>query len=153
MPVDTRDPTECTRCRRTPRGPVARPRSLIIVTVWLAVIVCAATPARAHSKLLQSVPADRSVVGESPSRVRLSFNERIEPAYAELSVWVDGGKQVDTGDVTVDPANPVAMSVGLGKLPPGRYTVRYRVVSVDGHVVKGSLTFTVKPPQGGKRTP
>ena len=29
-------------------------------------------------------------------------------------------------------------------LDPGRYTVRFRVLSVDGHVVESSYTFTVK---------
>ena len=125
-------------------------RGLIVLTIWLVVIAGAATPSGAHSKLVQSVPADRSVVGESPSRVRLWFNERIEPAYAELSVREEGGKQVDAGDVAVDPASGVAMSVGIPGLPPGTYRVRYRVVSVDGHVVEGSLTFTVKSPRAGK---
>ena len=125
-------------------------RGLIVLTVWLVVIAGAATPCGAHSKLVQSVPADRSVVGESPSRVRLWFNERIEPSYAELSVREAGGKQVDAGDIAVDPTNGVAMSVGIPRVPPGIYSVRYRVVSVDGHVVKGNLTFTVKSPRGGK---
>ncbi|HEX7124257.1 MAG TPA: copper resistance protein CopC, partial [Thermodesulfobacteriota bacterium] len=30
-------------------------------------------------------------------------------------------------------------------LPAGAYTVKYRVLSADGHVVEGSYRFTVKP--------
>jgi methionine-rich copper-binding protein CopC len=29
-------------------------------------------------------------------------------------------------------------------LPAGAYTVKYRVLSVDGHVVEAELTFTVR---------
>jgi len=36
------------------------------------------------------------------------------------------------------------MSVSLPPLAPGRYTVRFRVLSVDGHVVESRFTFTVK---------
>jgi hypothetical protein len=34
--------------------------------------------------------------------------------------------------------------VSLPPLVPGRYTVNFRVLSVDGHVVESKLTFTVK---------
>jgi hypothetical protein len=36
------------------------------------------------------------------------------------------------------------LSTNAPNLAPGRYTVRYRVLSVDGHVVESSFTFTVK---------
>jgi methionine-rich copper-binding protein CopC len=32
----------------------------------------------------------------------------------------------------------------LPPLKPGRYTVSFRVLSVDGHVVESRLSFTVK---------
>ena len=40
------------------------------------------------------------------------------------------------------------LSVTLPPLPPGAYSVRYRVLSVDGHVVDSSFSFTIrdKPP-------
>jgi methionine-rich copper-binding protein CopC len=34
--------------------------------------------------------------------------------------------------------------VGVVDLGPDVYTVRYRVVSVDGHVVEAQFTFTVR---------
>jgi copper resistance protein C len=34
--------------------------------------------------------------------------------------------------------------VSTANLAPGRYTVRYRVLSVDGHIVESSFDFTVK---------
>ena len=40
------------------------------------------------------------------------------------------------------------LSVTLPPLPPGTYSVRYRVLSVDGHVIDSSFSFTIrdKPP-------
>ena len=38
-----------------------------------------------------------------------------------------------------------ALSVGLAALKPGTYTVKFRVLSVDGHVVEGSIPFEVRP--------
>ena len=99
----------------------------------------------AHSLLVRSQPERRATVTRPPEEVRLWFGERIEPAYARLSVWDAEGKQVDAGDAAVDPADPTTLAVRTPGLRAGRYTVRYRVLSVDGHVVESSFTFTVKP--------
>ena len=39
------------------------------------------------------------------------------------------------------------LSLSLPPLRPGRYSVKFRVLSVDGHVAESSLTFTVKSPR------
>ncbi len=71
----------------------------------------------------------------------LTFNERLEPAYTRVSVWDASGQQVDLKDGAVDLGNPKVVNVSLPPLQPGRYTVRYRVLSVDGHIVEASFAF------------
>jgi methionine-rich copper-binding protein CopC len=100
--------------------------------------------APAHSLLVRSEPGRNATVTRAPERVKLWFGERIEPAYAELSVWSEAGKQVDAGDAAVAPDDPALLSVSTPGLGLGRYTVRFRVLSVDGHVVESSFAFTVK---------
>jgi len=51
---------------------------------------------------------------------------------------------VDSGDVQVDPENPKKLSVALPVLAMGIYTVKYRVLSVDGHIVEDQFSFTVR---------
>jgi methionine-rich copper-binding protein CopC len=51
---------------------------------------------------------------------------------------------VDRGDVTIGQEDPRRLWVSLSALEPGRYTVRFRVLSVDGHVVESSFPFSVK---------
>jgi methionine-rich copper-binding protein CopC len=101
-------------------------------------------PSHSHSLLVRSEPAQRSTVTRPPERVQMWFSERLEPAYATASVWNEAGKQVDGGDATVDQNNPVLLSVSTPHLSAGRYTVRFRVLSVDGHIVESKYTFTVK---------
>ena len=50
----------------------------------------------------------------------------------------------DFGETSVAPAEPSRLSVGVPPLPAGPYTVKYRVLSVDGHVVEAEFTFTVR---------
>jgi methionine-rich copper-binding protein CopC len=101
-------------------------------------------PGFAHSLLVRSQPGRGATVARAPERVRLWFSERLEPAYATLSVWSEAGAQVDAGDAAVGTEDPTMLSVTAPNLASGYYTVRYRVLSVDGHLVESSFTFTVK---------
>ena len=118
-------------------------RALLLATLTVA-IVLEPVPGSSHSLLVRSQPGQRSTVTRPPERVQMWFSERLEPAYATASVWSAVGKQVDAGDATVDPNDATLLSVSTPNLGPGRYTVRFRVLSVDGHVVESSYTFTVK---------
>ena len=107
----------------------------------------AATPtaANAHAVLVTSVPASRAVLAHPPPRVELEFSERLEPAYSTLSLWNDRGERVDSNVAPEVAASGRRLVLVVPALAPGRYTVRYRVLSVDGHVVDASLLFTVAP--------
>lgn len=119
-------------------------RESVIGAVFLATVLLVPAAASAHASLVKSVPGRRAVLATSPTRVQLWFNERLEPAFSRLSVWDAAGKQVDAQDVQVDTQDPKLLSVGVPVLQPGRYTVRFRVLSVDGHVVESEFPFTVR---------
>lgn len=101
-------------------------------------------PGYAHAVLVRSTPSHRAVLGQPPERVDLWFNERLEPAYSTVTIWNETGRQVDERDAAVAPDDPRRLSVSVATREAGQYTVKYRVLSVDGHVVDSRFTFTVK---------
>jgi len=107
-------------------------------------VLLAPDDAGGHAFLVKSSPSRRAVVSRSPARLQLWFNERLEAAFSHLSVLDGDGKRVDQGDVVVGPEDLKTLSVGLPPLPPRTYTVKYRVLSVDGHVVDSQFSFTVR---------
>jgi methionine-rich copper-binding protein CopC len=109
------------------------------------VAVMPPAPALSHAVLVRAAPPARAILRRPPERVRLWFSEPIEPAFSSASVWSASGTQVDRRDARVDPGDPRQLSVTLPAIDPGTYTVRCRVVSVDGHVFEASFSFTVKP--------
>ena len=117
-----------------------------MIVVAASAVVLGLWPAAAwsHAYLVRSTPAARAAVARSPERVQLWFNERLEPAYSRVSVHNRDGQRVDVGDVQVAPAEPTRLSVGVPSLPAGSYAVKYRVLSVDGHVVEAEFSFTVR---------
>ncbi len=118
-----------------------RTRGLIGVAIGLLLLPTAAEP---HAFLVRSAPARRAALSQSPARVELWFNERLEPAYSSLIVSNAAGARMDLGDVTVGPDDFRRLTVSLPPLPPGRYVVHFRVLSVDGHVIEANFPFTVK---------
>ncbi len=75
----------------------------------------------------------------APETTALTFNEEINPNFAQVVVVsVDGEPRsvdVSTSGATVTASMP-------GGLAAGRITVRYRVVSKDGHPIEGEISFT-----------
>lgn len=117
--------------------------SLRVGVCVMVVALASPSPVVAHAYLVRSSPAGRATVARAPARVQLWFNERLEPAYSRVSVRRADGRQVDAGDVRVEPTEPTRLSVGVPPLEAGVYTVTYRVLSVDGHVVDAEFAFTV----------
>lgn len=119
----------------------ARPALVVLLALSVSLL-----PAEcwAHAYLVRASPAARATVTRSPDHVQLWFNERLEPAYSGVSVWDRGGHRVDAGDVEVGAGDATRLSVGVPPLPSGTYTVKYRVLSVDGHVVEAQFEFTVR---------
>jgi methionine-rich copper-binding protein CopC len=123
-------------------------RRLWILRVYrlivLAIFCSLPALASAHAYLVKSVPAGRATLFSSPGKIQLWFNERLEPKYSTLTVYDSAGKRVDADQAQVLADDPKQLSLALKALPAGRYTVKFRVLSVDGHVVEQSFPFTVR---------
>lgn len=100
--------------------------------------------AYAHAYLVKSVPAGRATLFTSPGKIQLWFNERLESRFSSVAVLDSNGKRVDVDNAQVLPEDAKQLSIGVQQLPSGRYTVKFRVLSVDGHVVEQSFPFTIR---------
>jgi len=100
--------------------------------------------ASAHAKLEKSRPAPRASLKQAPEKIQLWFNEQLEPAFSIATVVDDAGKVVSSGPAQVDSNDPKLLVIPMPALPPGKYEVRYQVLSVDGHTVESSFRFTVR---------
>lgn len=90
------------------------------------------------------MPAGRATLFSSPGKIQLWFNERLEPKYSSASVLDPEGKRVDADNAQVSAEDPKQLTVALKQMSAGRYIVKFRVLSVDGHVVEQSFPFTVR---------
>lgn len=119
----------------------ARAAVVLVVGAVLAALATPAAPVHAHAVLESSSPANGATVAEVPDLVELVFSENIgQPAALEMigpdGASVPGGEVEVAGDTLRRSFDPAAA-------PAGGYTVSYQIMSADGHVISGSIAFTV----------
>ena len=96
--------------------------------------------AQAHAHLDKAMPANGSVVTTLPETVSLKFDEAA--TLTALSIQKAGDKAAQRlGPLPKTPSE--LFTVALPKLTPGEYTVKYRVLTDDNHVMGGAIVFTI----------
>lgn len=121
--------------------------------LWLVVglgLLAAAGPlagtASAHASLVSSTPGNDEVVEQAPREVVLTFDDGVNVDDGGVRVLDPAGEDVAEGSPsTTADGTEVRQPVASG--PEGTYTVSYRALSDDGHVISGSYVFHV-----GRRT-
>lgn len=133
---------------RSPRRLVTR-LPITILTVAL-VSVGAASTALAHDELVSSNPSSGAQVPTVPETVTLRFDEPALAVGTKIVVTGPAG-EVQVGNATVtDKTVTERLQPGA---PAGRYTVDWRVTSVDGHPVSGTFAFTATAAGAGQAAP
>jgi copper transport protein len=122
-----------------------RPARLLAVA-FAAVLSALASPApaAAHAVLVETQPANGTVLGAWPDRVFLRFNEPVDASLGALRVYDSDADRADSGRTSRPDAQTVAIELGSNPLARGTYTVAWRVVSADSHPIHGAFVFSVR---------
>ncbi|MDZ5449594.1 copper homeostasis periplasmic binding protein CopC [Labrys sp. ZIDIC5] len=128
---------------KVPIMSVTRKVSSLILAAALGLGATGAALAHAHLK--SSAPAGDSAVA-APATLELHFSEGVDLKFSGVSLTGPDQKAIATGDAAHAGNDEASLSVPVAaKLAPGKYTVQWHVLSKDGHKVKGSYSFDVKP--------
>jgi copper transport protein len=119
-----------------------------VLTAVAAAALALPAAAWAHAALLKTVPEASRTVNTPPPEVRLTYSEPIEARFAIVSVTDASGRQVTSGQPESAPGSPQTLVTPLEGVPEGWYLVFWRVISADGHPVRGAFTFAVGPNPG-----
>jgi copper transport protein len=120
-----------------------------VLAVALAALALPAA-ASAHATMEQSTPGFRERLAVAPRAVTLRFDQAVQ-VLPDAIVVVDAGGRRISGTAKAE-ADPRRIRVPLRAAPKGAYTVRWKAMSADGHVVSGVFTYGVRvaapPPTG-----
>jgi copper transport protein len=118
-------------------------------------LLAAAFPAaaQAHANLLRTDPAAGSVVATAPAQVVLRFDQEVRDVSS--TVTNDQGDAVAASPTHTAAGDVRALVIPLRpNLPDGDYTIRWRIVSTDGHIISGVFAIGIgagrPPPQAAE---
>ncbi len=117
-------------------------RICIFAAVLLAIVVSSPIMSWAHSFPDKETPSAGQKIASPPSEVVIDFDAPIEKLFAKLEVTGADGKNEAAGAPQVSDDGR-QLSVKVGALKPGDYTVKWAVVCIDTHHTEGSYTFSV----------
>jgi len=111
------------------------------IAVCLAALVFPSA-ASAHATLRSTSPHFGRELQRGPAQIRLHFDQQVKILPGAIQVLSGSGADF-AGAARVEGTDVVA---GVHPLKRGAYTVRWRAVSADSHVVSGVWTFGVGVP-------
>lgn len=125
----------------------ARARACLLALLLGALGAAVPGEAAGHAVLTHSTPHRGDAVASAPPIVRFDFNEAVQVNAGGLRVYDTDGERIDEGEIVRpgDSARSVAVAVP-DELGDGVYTATYRVISADGHPVRGGFAFTIGSP-------
>ena len=116
-------------------------RLFVAVLVFMMLFVGTVSPASAHAVLIDTEPKSGAILGESPERIILTFNEQVGTSFSSIRVLDSEGNELSAAKA--QRVDPERVGVEAPTLGDGTYIVIWRVVSADGHPVEGSFTFQI----------
>lgn len=114
-------------------------RLATVAVAGLGALALLPAAAFAHATLSETTPALQSRVDAAPRAVVLRFDQQVRIIPHTLEVFAKDGRRV-SGPASFG-ADHRIVRVPISGLVAGGYTVRWRVLSSDGHVGSGVFTF------------
>ena len=94
--------------------------------------------ALAHAQLSASTPAHEAVLAKAPQQISLTFSAAVR--LTAVSIVADDVNHA----LEVSAANAgTSFDLPVPSLAPGVYTIRWRALAQDTHVMSGEIRFTV----------
>jgi methionine-rich copper-binding protein CopC len=100
--------------------------------------------ARAHAIVVESIPTVGAEIAGPEVELIIRFNSRIDAERSRLVLVRPDGSETPV-DI-LPSASADRLDANLRDLTPGAYTLIWQVLSIDGHITRGTLPFSVVAP-------
>ena len=127
-----------------------------LVSIIVGCIALLSMPSSsAHVEIVSSFPERFANVNPIPTQVWIQFSGDLQTLEGEA---VNSLEVIDSTGISVNFDDPVIegakiMTKVSGQSAPGAFTVKYRVVGDDGHVIEGDYTFNASPDYAEGKSP
>ena len=130
-------------------------RKLVTLFLVSCLSVLTIPTSSAHVTIVSSFPKQFANVNPIPTEVWIEFSGDLQTLDGEA---VNSLEVVDSTGIAVNFEDPIISGGRIttkisGQSAPGVFTVKYRVVGDDGHVIEGDYTFNASPDYAAAQSP
>jgi methionine-rich copper-binding protein CopC len=130
-------------------------RKLVSLLLIACLSIMSMPTSSAHVTIVSSFPERFVNVNPIPTQVWIQFSGELQTLDGEA---VNSLEVIDSTGIAVNFEDPVIdgakiMTKISGQSAPGVFTVKYRVVGDDGHVIEGDYTFNASPDYAAEQSP
>jgi methionine-rich copper-binding protein CopC len=130
-------------------------RKLVTLLLVSCLSVLTIPSSSAHVTIVSSLPKQFANVNPIPTEVWIEFSGDLQTLDGEA---VNSLEVVDSTGIAVNYEDPIISGGRIttkisGQSAAGVFTVKYRVVGDDGHVIEGDYTFNASPDYAAGQSP
>jgi methionine-rich copper-binding protein CopC len=130
-------------------------RKLVTLFLVSCLSVLTTPSSSAHVTIVSSFPERFANVNPIPTEVWIEFSGKLQTLDGEA---LNSLEVVDSTGIAVNFEDPIISGGRIttkisGQSAPGVFTVKYRVVGDDGHVIEGDYTFNASPDYAAEQSP
>lgn len=110
----------------------------------LLVFGASSSTASAHTRLLETIPASRTITAEAPERLTLVFAEPVDPRSVRLEIITPDGESIPGATLLTETgADSATIEFALPGLPHGIFGLSWVTIGPDGHRVAGEVVLGI----------
>ncbi len=130
-------------------------RKLVRLFLVFCLLVLSVSSSSAHVEIVSSFPERFANANPIPTQVWIQFSGELQTLDGEA---VNSLEVIDSTGIAVNFEDPIIEGAKIstkisGQSAPGVFTVKYRVVGDDGHVIEGDYTFNASPDYAAAQSP
>lgn len=130
-------------------------RKTLVLFLVSCFAVLAIPSSSAHVTIVSSFPEQFGNVNPIPTQVWIEFSGELQTLDGQA---VNTLEVIDSTGIAVSYEDPIISGARIttkvsGQSAPGVFTVKYRVVGDDGHVIEGEYTFNASPDYSATQSP
>lgn len=115
-------------------------KGLMLSLVALSLPIVAVSPALAHTAVRETSITDNATFSAPPANFTVTFSAAT--GFANVTLTNAAGREIAL-DYTPPRTMTTTFTIPLPRLAPGAYTISWRTMAHDGHVMPGAIHFTV----------
>ncbi|GAB6439160.1 copper resistance protein CopC [Bacillus luti] len=117
-------------------------RMIVFIVTSVSVFLFSHSSVFAHTSVVGTSPKEGEVLTVQPEQIILEFSELVTGKVVNIELLDPSAKRVQVSKVEMFD-DPTKIKVKIPNLNNGTYTVRWSMISADGHPSEGSYTFSI----------